>query len=140
VTLYSALPYAASLRSFANFAAIVGEPNKDLSLYRRLMGDLSLCQANSVNGRTWSIVAVPMRQVTHATGDLSLYRRGRGMTGDLTLYSAILGSMAVTVTFPGPGLASLPGCPGLSNPHPVVSLRSTTGYRLGCLQHSFGGR
>jgi hypothetical protein len=27
--------------------------------------------------------------------------------------------------------------PWLSNPHPVVSLRSTTGYTLGCLRHSF---
>jgi hypothetical protein len=45
--------------------------------------------------------------------------------------------MDITVTFLGPGLASLPGCPGLSNPHPVVSLRSTTGYTLGCLRHSF---
>ena len=24
---------------------------------------------------------------------------------------------------------------GFSNPHPVVSLRSTTGYTLGCLRH-----
>jgi hypothetical protein len=36
----------------------------DLSLYRGLMGDLSLCQASSVSGRTWSIVAGPMRRVT----------------------------------------------------------------------------
>ena len=43
--------------------------------------------------------------------------------------------MDITVTFLGPGLASLPGCPGLSNPHPVVSLHSTTGYTLGCLRH-----
>ena len=36
------------------------------------------------------------------------------------------------------GLASLPGCRGVSNLNPVVSLRSTTGYTLGCLRHSFG--
>ena len=65
---------------------------------------------------------------------------GSHATGDLSLYPAILESMDGTVTFPGPGLASLPGCPGLSNPHPVVSLRSTTGYTLGCLRHSNGGR
>jgi hypothetical protein len=60
-----------------------------------------------------------------------------GLTEDLSLYPAILESMDITVTFLGPGLASLPGCPGLSNPHPVVSLRSTTGNALGCLRHSF---
>jgi hypothetical protein len=38
------------------------------------------------------------------------------------------------------GLASLPGSPGVSNLNPVVLLRSTTGYRLGCLRHSFEGR
>ena len=33
-------------------------------------------------------------------------------------------------------LASLPGCMGsLGDPVPVVSLRSTTGYHLGCLRH-----
>jgi len=38
------------------------------------------------------------------------------------------------------GLASLPGCPVLSNLCPVVSLRSTTGYTLECLRHSLEGR
>jgi hypothetical protein len=38
------------------------------------------------------------------------------------------------------GLASLLGCLGVSNLIPVVSLRSTTGYTLGCLRHSFEGR
>lgn len=38
------------------------------------------------------------------------------------------------------GLASLPGCPGVSNLNPVVSLCSTTGYRLGCLRHLLEGR
>ena len=38
------------------------------------------------------------------------------------------------------GLASLPGCTGPSTPYPVVSLRSTTGYPLGCLRHPSEGR
>jgi len=32
-------------------------------------------------------------------------------------------------------LASLPGCGGYFHFEPVVSLRSTTGYALGCLRH-----
>jgi len=63
-----------------------------------------------------------------------------GVTEDLSPYPAIMESMDITVTFLGPGLASLPGCPGLSNRHPVVSLRSTAGYTLGCLRYSFEGR
>ena len=39
-----------------------------------------------------------------------------------------------------PGLASLPGCTGPSTPYPVVSLRSTTGYPMGCLWHPCEGR
>ncbi len=34
----------------------------------------------------------------------------------------------------------MPGCTGRWNPDPVVSLRSTTGYTLGCLRHLFEGR
>ena len=42
--------------------------NKDLSLYRGLMGHLSLCQTDGVNGMTW----VAHCGGSHTTGDLSL--------------------------------------------------------------------
>ena len=52
-------------------------------------------------------------------------------------------SINATSSFPemrnSPELASLSGCTERLNRHPVVSLRSTTGYPLGCLRHPFEG-